>query len=294
MSVCIVTDSTCDLPLSYVQEHNITVFSFPVRLGKQEFLVGLDPNEPGSISTEEFYRRIGAGELASTAQVPVHTYFNTFQTILERGDDILYLCFSSGLTDTLNGARFAWQSLEEKFPDRKICFVDTLGASIGEAMVVMETVKKLETEGGTLEELAEFAEQTVRRVKHWFTVNDLHYLARGGRLSGSAAFVGTLLNVKPILDISAEGKLVPREKVQGRKKALKVMADKFFAHCDPAVQEMHIASAGCDEDAEFVKSYVEEKGGRVGMIAHVTPIIVAHTGLGLLAIFYLSDDPRNP
>jgi len=134
----------------------------------------------------------------------------------------------------------------------------------------------------------------VQKMKHWFTVNDLHYLAKGGRLSGSAAFVGTLLSVKPVMDVSVEGKLVPREKLQGRKKALKGIADKYLKSSAAASGILHIAHAGCEEDALFVKRYVEEHGGRVGMIEQITPVIVAHTGLGVIALFYMDDEPRNP
>ncbi len=291
MATRIVTDSTGDLPLGYIQKHDLKVLPFPVHIDGQEYLVGPDEGQKGNISKEDFYALIAAGKTATTAQIPLDMYLGAFEEALQSGDDVLYLCFSGGLTGTMNSARLAAQELAEKYPQRKICLVDTLGASLGEGMVVMETVAKLENEGGTADELADFAQRTAQRVKHWFTVNDLHYLARGGRLSGSAAFVGTLLNVKPVLDISAEGKLVPREKTQGRKKALKAIADKYFAM--HGAGEAHIAHAGCPEDAEFVRKYLEGKGVQTGLVEQVTPVIVAHTGLGVLAVFFMSDDERN-
>ncbi|MDO4740103.1 MAG: DegV family protein [Eubacteriales bacterium] len=294
MSVRIVTDSTGDLPLSYIKEHGLTVLSFPVTIGGKEYLVGPDENAPGCIATEEFYGLIAQGERATTAQIPLETYLKTFRSALEQGEDVLYLCFSSGLTGTMNSARLAAQELAERFPEGKVLFVDTKCASLGEGLIVQKTLEKMESEGGTVEELAAYAEGLVQKMKLWFTVNDLHYLAKGGRLSGSAAFVGSLLSVKPVMDMSAEGKLVPREKIQGRKKALKVIADKYLAQGDPAKQPLYIAYAGCEEDALFIKRYVEEKGGRVGMMTQVTPVIVSHTGLGVIAVCYFSDEPRNP
>ena len=294
MSVRIVTESTGDLPLSYIKEHNITVLSFPVTIGGKEYLVGPDETQPGNISVDAFYKRIAEGERATTAQIPLDTYLNVFKSALEQGDDVLYLCFSSGLSGTLNTARLAAQELAEQYPAAKILIVDTLAASLGEGIIAAKTVEKMEKEGGTVQELAAYAESLVQKIKHWFTVNDLHYLAKGGRLSGSTAFVGTLLSVKPVMDVSVEGKLVPREKIQGRKKALKAIADKYLAHGDPANQPLHISYAGCEEDALFVKNYVEEKGGSVGLMSQITPVIVSHTGLGVIALFYFSDDPRNP
>ena len=293
MAVRIVTDACGDLPLSYIQEHDLTVFSFPVTIGGREYIIGPDTSDPRSITKDDFYKLIAAGERATTAQIPLETYLDTFRSILSAGDDAVYLCFSSGLSGTLNTARLACEELRDEFPNNRIHIVDTLAASLGEGVLVIDAVQKLECDGCTAEQLAEYISAKVQKLKHWFTVNDLHYLAKGGRLSGSAAFVGTLLSVKPVMDVSAEGKLVPREKVQGRKKALRAIADKYLAQGDPANQSLYITHAGCEEDALFVKRYVEEKGGSVAMIEQITPIIVAHTGLGIIAIFYYSDEPRN-
>lgn len=293
MSVRIVTDSTGDLPLSYIREHNLTVLPFPVIIDGQEYLVGPDPETPGNISKEEFYRRIGAGELASTAQIPIEAYEETFREILSAGDDVLYLCLSSGLTGTMNSARLAADAIGDAYPDRSVRLVDTLAASLGEGMLVDLVVQKQAEGPATLDELADYAQQSIQRVKHWFTVNDLHYLARGGRLSGSAAFVGSLLNVKPVMDVSVDGKLKPREKVQGRKRALKAIADKYVeaGACSGPVD---IAHAGCEEDALYLKKLMEERGATVRWIETLTPVIVSHTGLGVIALFFLSDGPRNP
>ena len=293
MAVRIVTDATTDLPLSYIKEHNVVLLSYPVEIGGAEYRVGPDETEPGNISVAEFHKLIAAGERATTAQIPLDTYLNVFRSILENGDDGVYMCFSSGLSGTYNTARLACEELSEEFPNNKILVVDTLAASYGEGKLVADVVEKYEQENCSAEELAAYGESLVQKMNQWFTVNDLHYLAKGGRLSGSAAFVGTLLSVKPVLEITAEGKLVPREKLQGRKKALKALADKYLSHGANIGSELHITHAGCEEDALFVKRYVEEKGGKVAVVEEITPVIVAHTGLGVVALFYYGDENRK-
>ena len=293
MAVRIVTDACGDLPLSYIREHALTVFSFPVNMGDKEYLVGPNEADPRNISKDDFYKLIAAGERATTAQIPLDDYLNTFREIFAKGDDIVYISFSGGLTGTLNTARIAREELAEEFPGRELHIVDTLSASLGQGTIVADAVEKLEKDACTAKELAAYAEGIVPNMQQWFTVNDLHYLAKGGRLSGSAAFVGTLLSVKPVLEISAEGKLVPREKLQGRKKALKAIADKYLKCSAGNGEKLSIAYAACEEDALFVKRYVEEHGGCIGMIEQITPVIVAHTGLGVIGAFFHGEEPRK-
>lgn len=293
MSVRIVTDSTCDLPISYIREHNISVLPFPVHMGGQEYIVGPAKGAPGVITIDEFYGRIAAGETATTAQIPIATYEQAFREILAAGDDILYLCLSSGLTGTLNSARLAIETIGNDYPGRRVRLVDTLSASLGEGMAVDLAVQKREQGCVSPDELADYVEANKQRIKHWFTVDDLHYLARGGRLSGSAAFVGSLLSVKPIMDVSEVGKLVPREKVQGRKRALKAIAEKYSLS-ENCSKRAHIAHSGCEEDALYLKKLMEERGVQVDWIESLTPVIVSHAGLGVIALFFLCDTPRNP
>ncbi len=296
MATRIITDSTGDLPLSYAQQHDLLVLPFPVSIGGQEYLVGPDPATPNNIDVAEFYRRIAEGERATTSQVSLETYIEVFKAQLDKGDDVLYLAFSSGLSGTINSARLAAEELAPNYPDRRIRVVDTLSASVGEGMVVTETVRKFESGMTDVDELAAYTESIRQKVHHWFTINDLHYLARGGRLSGSAAFAGSLLNIKPILDVSVEGKLVPREKVQGRKKSIKALADKFFALCtDVRNTPVYIGHSGALEDAQALVKLIEEKSGRkVDLVEMITPVITSHTGIGTVALFFMTDTPRNP
>ena len=296
MATRIITDSTGDLPLSYAQEHDLLILPFPVSIGGHEYQVGPDPTTPNNIDVAEFYRRIAEGERGSTSQVSLETYLDVFKRELDTGVDVLYLAFGSGLSGTVNSARLAAEELAPSYPSQKIRVVDTLSASVGEGMVVTETVKKFESGVTDVDELAAYTESIRLKVHHWFTINDLHYLAKGGRLSGSAAFAGSLLNIKPILDVSVEGKLVPREKVQGRKKSIKALADKFFSLCtDIQNTPVYIGHSGCAEDAQILVRLIEERSGRkVDLFEMITPVITSHTGIGTVALFFMTDTPRNP
>jgi len=296
MALRIITDSTGDLPFSYAQEHDLTILPFPVSIGGREYLVGPDPSTPNNIDVAEFYRRIAEGERGTTSQVSLETYLDVFRKELEQGNDVLYLAFGSGLSGTVNSARLAAEELAPAYPERKVRVVDTLSASVGEGMVVTQTVKQFESGTTDIDALAAYAESIRQKVHHWFTINDLHYLAKGGRLSGSAAFAGSLLNIKPILDVSVEGKLVPREKVQGRKKSIKALADKFFTLCtDIRNTPVYVGHSGCAEDAQILVKLIEEKSGRrVDLFEMITPVITSHTGIGTVALFFMTDAPRNP
>ncbi|MBO4368373.1 MAG: DegV family protein [Clostridia bacterium] len=296
MSLKIYTDATCDLPLSYIKEHDLTVLPMPISLNGKEYIVGPDENAKGNISVSEFYNRIAAGDRATTAQITLESYTDAFGKELKAGNDIVYLCFSSGLSGCVNAARLATEELLEKYPGREILIVDTLAAAVGEGLVVNIAVEKKEAEPEiTARELAAYVESQKLRVHHWFTVGDLKYLAKGGRLSNTSAIVGTVLNIKPILDVSSEGKLVSREKVQGRRKAMRNLADKFIALCDDK-QEAHfyVGHTGCEEEAKAVCDMIEQQTGiKPAVFTQITPIIGAHTGIGTIALFFLSDTPRK-
>lgn len=294
MAIRIVTDSTCDLPQEIIRKYDLTVLPFPIRFGEEEFLVGPDETDPRNIPVEKFFERIAAGEIASTSQIGMDAYAEAFGAIMEQGDDILYLCFSSGCTGTINSARLAGEELKEKYPDRTLRTVDTLSESLGEGMLVVLTAEYLAGEQPDLETLAKYAEETRLHVHHYFTIADLKYLARGGRLSNTAAIAGTILNLKPVLDTNTEGKLVAREKVQGRKKALRALADRYLNLCDDKdMSPLYIGHGHCEEDAQAVARMIEEKCGRkVDIINSITPVISAHCGIGTVAVFFVSKQER--
>lgn len=295
MAVRLLTDSTCDLPLSYIKEHDITVFPFPIYFGDEEFMVGPDENAEGNIKISEFFRRIGEDERASTAQVPMDVYASVFEQIVSAGDDIVYIAFSSGCTGTVNSARLVASEIMEKYPGRDIRVVDSLCESLGEGMLVTLCADKLEKDAPTAAELAAYADDVKMHIHHWFTVNDLMYLAKGGRLSNSSAILGSMLNIKPVLDDSVEGKLVNREKVQGRKKSIRALLDKYMTLCnDKEHSPLYIGHGNCEEDALSLARMIEEKCGvKTQIINTITPVISAHCGIGTVAIFFLSDTPRG-
>ena len=291
----IVTDSTADLWQEYVQKRNVDVIVMNYRLGDNNYIATPDTSSPQYMADTEFYRRMRAGAVASTTQINQAQYEAAFDEVFSAGDDILYMAFSSGLTGSQQNARMAVEELAPKYPDRKIAIVDTKAASLGEGLAVYMTAEYLAAHPDVpLEELAKYGEEIAMKTHHWFTVDDLKYLKRSGRVSGAAAALGTVLNIKPVLHVDDTGFLVAVEKVQGRKKALRRIVDQFEAHCaDKAHGTLFIGHCDCLEDAEFLDGMIYEKTGRhVDKIGGIGPVIGSHSGPGTVALFYISDDAR--
>ena len=208
---------------------------------------------------------------------------------LRQGQDVLFLCFSSGLSSTRDACALAAEDLRERYPDRKIYTVDTLAASGGQGMLALLAGRKRK-EGASIEEVRDFAEATKLHIAHWFTVNDLVYLKRGGRVSPAAAAVGTMLNIKPVLHVDDAGHLIPMEKVRGRKASIQALYRHMKETALPDQKTVLISHARCPEEAEALAEQV-----RTGfhpqevLITELGPIIGAHTGPGLMALFFLAD-----
>jgi DegV family protein with EDD domain len=184
--------------------------------------------------------------------------------------------------------------LSEEFPERKVVVIDTLCASLGEGLMVYLAVEKMEA-GATFEELIAFAEETKMKIHHWFTVDDLNFLKRGGRVSGAAALLGTMLSIKPVLNVDDEGHLIPKEKQQGRKRALKALVDHLKDNClDPTKYPIMISHGDSLADAQYVESLIKDQWG-VGMrlTNFVNPVIGCHSGPGTIALFFVGDKPRG-
>ena len=214
--------------------------------------------------------------------------------LLEAGRDVLYLGFSSGLSGTYEAVSLLCNQLAAEFPERKILSVDTLAASGGEGLLVWHAVQKAR-EGLSIEELRDWVEQHKLNLAHWFTVDDLMFLWRGGRVSKTSAWAGTLLNIKPVLHVDDEGHLIPMEKVRGRKKSLNALVDHMEKSAIPPVadQMVFITHGDCLEDAEYVADKVRERFGvRDVVINYVDPVIGAHSGPGTMALFYMAES-RN-
>ena len=260
----IMTDSTADLWQAYVQQRNIDVIAMNYRLGDNNYMATPDTTSPMYMDDREFYRQMRAGVVASTTQINQVQYEEAFEAVLAAGDDILYVAFSSGLTGSQNNARLAWEELREKYPERRMVMVDTKAASMGEGLAVWMVAEYFAAHPDIgLDELADYAARISMKVHHWFTVDDLKYLKRSGRVSGAAAVIGTMLNIKPVLHVDTEGHLIAVEKVQGRKKALRRLVEQLEAHmADKQNGALFIGTCDAPEDARFVDDLIFQKTGR--------------------------------
>lgn len=238
------------------------------------------------LTAKDFYDRMRGGAVGKTSAINIETFKDAFRGELAEGRDVLYLGFSSGLSNTYNAGRLAAEELHEEFPDRRVIALDTLCASAGQGLLVKLAADK-KAAGAEIEEVARYVMEIRPRLCHWFTVDDLQYLKRGGRVSPTAAFVGGMLNIKPVMHVDDEGKLTPVKKVRGRKAALREIADRYEQLALDKNGVIYISHGDCTDDVEEAKRLLEEKGGRVELITDVGPVIGSHSGPGTLAVFYL-------
>jgi len=283
----IFTDSSCDLPPSYLQEPMFRVVSLTYEVDGKEYSNQLE----GGVSSHEFCEMMRGGATPKTSQINPARWCEEFEPILREGKDILHLGFSSGLSGSTNAALIAAEELSGKYPERNITVVDTLAASLGHGMIVHRVLKKRE-QGAGLEDAAEYARSITQKTCHYFTVDDLVYLRRGGRVSKTAAALGGILGIKPILHVDEAGHLIPIGKVRGRAASLNALLDRMAAKLEgkPAPDLVFISNADCEDEA---KSMAEEMKKRFGakevMIHSVGPVITAHSGPGTMAIFFMAD-----
>ena len=254
-----------------------------VELGGENYIYG----PGGDLTVEHFYAEQRAGKFASTSQINPMVYRECFEKTLKAGEDILYLCFSSGLSSTLQSANLCAQELREEYPERKLIVVDTLCAAVGEAMLVREAARK-QQEGLTIEELAAWVEENRLKICHWFTVDSFDHLKHGGRVSAAAAAVGTMLQIKPLLHVDEEGKLRVAEKPRGRKQAIRTQIAHMKEGWLPDMGRLVVIGHGdCPEDAEQLRQAVLREFPDADIrTAYIGPIIGAHTGPGMLALIY--------
>ena len=282
----IFTDSACDLKPELLSQWGVPYRSLTFRFDGDEKEYSND-----DMSVVDFYDRMRAGGVAKTAAVNAEAFMEMFEGALKEGKDVLYLGFSSGLSTTYNSARIASIELKEKYPEAKIIVVDTLAASAGEGLMVYLTVEQKKS-GATIEQAEAFARGLVARMGIWFTVDDLVYLKRGGRVSPTAAFVGNLLGIKPVLYMDNEGHLIPVSKIRGRRNAIAAMADKYTEKAvDKANGTVFISHSSCEADAKLLADMLKERHGvEVKVITDVGPVIGAHSGPGTLALFFLGTE----
>lgn len=281
----IFTDSACDIKPELLKEWGVLHESLTFRFNDSE-----TEYKDGSIDIKEFYDKMRAGGVAKTAAVNVETFSRNFEEHLKNGVDVLYLGFSSGLSTTYNSGRIAAEQLKEKYPDRKIITVDTLAASAGYGLLVYLAVQK-KNGGATIEEVAAFAEETKLSICHWFTVDDLVYLKRGGRVSATTAFVGNALGIKPVMHVDNEGHLINITKVRGRKTAIAALADKYAELAvDPENGTVFISHGDCLKDVQELEKILKERhNASVDVITDVGAVIGSHSGPGTLALFFVGN-----
>lgn len=282
----IYTDSGCDIRSELLKEWGVkySLLTFQFENENKEY-----SNEDMGIDV--FYNRMKVGDVARTSAINPDSFSSAFEKILKTGKDILYLGFSSGLSTTYNSARIAAEELLADFPDRKIITVDTLSASAGQGLMIYLVSEKKKA-GATIEETAAYAEEIRPKLCHWFTPESLTYLKRGGRVSPTVAFVGTVLGIKPILHVDNIGKLVNVTKVRGRKASLNALVEKYGELAeDKKNGTVFISQADCPDDANYIEAQLKEKyGAGVQVITDIGPVIGAHAGPGTIALFFVGKE----
>ncbi len=284
MSYRILTDSCCDFPAGMAQELGVSVTALSLVFRGEVFTDFTDD------SLKTMYAGLRAGESATTSAINPQQWAAAMEPYLRQGEDLLVMAFSSGLSATCQSAKIAAQELQEQYPQRQIRVVDTLCASLGQGLLVWHACRKKQ-EGLSLQELADWCEENKLKLCHWFTVDDLMYLKRGGRVSAATALLGTMLSIKPVLHVDDEGHLINVSKVRGRKASLNALVEKFRQTGLPGQNETVFISHGdCIEDARYVeKKLREECGVQNVVIGYVGAVIGSHSGPGTVALFFLGE-----
>lgn len=284
MAYQIITDSCCDYPKALLDTLDLSVVPLTLNFRGQTWT---DTTDEG---LKTIFNALRNGETASTSAANPENWAAAIEPVLKQGEDVLVLAFSSGLSTTYQSAMIAAADLQEAYPQRKIRVVDTLSASLGQGLLVWYACQKKE-EGLSLDELADWCEENRFKLCHWFTVDDLMYLKRGGRISATTALLGTMLSIKPVLHMDDEGHLINVTKVRGRKASIDALAAKVGTLGIPGANDtIFICHGDCIEDAEYLKKQlIELYGTKNVMIGYVGAVIGSHSGPGTLAVFFLGE-----
>ena len=288
MNFVIVTDSSCNLTEEMIDDLGVHILPLVFMSEGQEYRSYLKGEKT---DLKQFYTMMREGKVFTTSLPNMADAEALFRSLLEAGKDVLYLGFSSALSGTHEAVRMLCMQLASEYPERTVRAVGTLAASGGQGLLVYHACMKAR-EGATLEETARWVEENRLHLAHWFTVDDLMFLLRGGRVSKVSAYMGTMLNIKPVMHVDDEGRLIPMEKVRGRKKALQALVKHMedSAWKPVADQPVFITHGDCIEDVEYVSDLIREKFGDVKItVNYVDPVIGAHSGPGTLALFFLAD-----
>ena len=279
------TDSGCDIAPDLLAEWGVKLIPLSFHLA------GTQPEtESPALSMEAFYQEMRSGSVFQTAAANSETFRSAFSPYLAEGYDVLYLCFSSGLSSTVNAANLAAKELTEEYPEQNIIVLDTLAASAGQGLLVYFAAQKAKA-GASLQEVADDVLALRPRLCHWFTVDDLVYLKRGGRVSSTAAFVGGVLDIKPVLHVDDEGHLINMLKVRGRKKSISALLQKYEETAEDKENGVYFISHGdCLADAQALEAAIRTKyGNSAQLITYIGPVIGSHSGPGTLALFFLGN-----
>lgn len=279
--------STADLSKEHFQKREIHYVCFHFELDGKQYRDDLGE----SIPFEKFYQMMAEGADTKTSQVNVEEFEAYFEPFLQEGKDILHLCLSSGISGTINSANLAKSNLEERYPDRKIYIVDSLAASSGFGLL-MDKLADLRDEGMTIDELYEWTNANKLKLRHWFFSTDLTFYIKGGRVSRTAGFVGSVLNICPLLDVDYMGRLIPRFKIRTKRKVIQTIVDKMEESAENGLDysgKCYISYSACYEDARAVADLVEARfpklNGKV-LLNSIGTTIGSHTGPGTVALFY--------
>jgi DegV family protein with EDD domain len=287
MNTIIITDSNCDLPEEYLRENNIPVIPFHFNLNGEDY----EDNFGKSISYKNFYDELRKGAMSTTSQISPYTYEEYFRKYVNKGCSIIYIAFSSALSESYNHSLLARENVLQEFPSADITVIDSKAASVGQGILVQKTVDMFK-DGKTNKEIIIWLESNKMKVNQWFTVDSLDYLKRGGRLSATSAYLGTMMNVKPVLIVDKDGKLSPVKKVRGRKKAISELFNELKNTATNINEEtVYISHADCLEDAQYLQDLINnELTVKEVVINNLGPIIGTHTGPGLLCLAFMGQE----
>lgn len=285
----IVTDSSSNLKEEMIDEFGLHILPLTFMVDGEQYQSYLKGEHT---DLAQFYTMMREGKVITTSLPSLADSEALMRGLLEQGRDVLYLGFSSGLSGTYEAIELLTKQLAAEFPDRKVYAVDTLAASGGQGLLVWHAVQRARA-GASIDEVRDWVEANKLHLAHWFTVDDLMFLFRGGRVSRTSAWAGTMLNIKPVMHVDDEGHLIPMEKVRGRKKSLNALVDHMEKTAIAPIDEqmVFITHGDCIEDAEYVAEQVKGRFGvKEVVINYVDPVIGAHSGPGTMALFFLASE----
>ena len=281
----LMTDSSCDLTDQMLEELQVPVIQLKVSLDGGEYV------DDNSFDKKDLFAKLRSGVDVKTSAITLPDYCDFFEKYLADGYDIVFSSFSSGLSSTCHTAGLAAEQMREKYPDRKIYVVDSLCASLGHGLLIYLAAQK-RREGLTVDQLYEYLLDMRMHICHWFTVDDLFYLKRGGRISAASAVVGSMLGIKPVLHMDNAGKLIPITKARGRKASLAELCNRMKDNAiDPEEQTLFICQGDCIEDAEYLAGLVKQNFGvKKVIIGYVGSVIGSHSGPGTVSLFFVGKE----